>query len=93
MEAQWEDYVIPAAGGKPRNITSHPAMDAWPSFSQDGKWIFFTSNRTGENQIWKMPASGGDAVQLTYNEGFMPVGSPDGAYVYYVRTWNPPSPL
>src|SRR5690348_15880151 len=93
MEGQWEDYVIPVAGGKPRNATSHPAMDAWPSFSHAGNWIYFTSDRTGVFQIWKVPASGGDAVQLTTNGGFMPEDSPDGAYVYYVQTWNPPSPL
>jgi hypothetical protein len=93
MEGQWEDYVIPAAGGRPRNVTSHPAMDAWPSFSRDGKWIYFTSDRTGVLQIWRARTSGGNAVQLTSNGGFMPEPSPDGAYVYYVQTWNPPSPL
>ena len=93
FEGQWEDYVIAAAGGQPRNVSSHPAMDAWPSFSRDGKWIYFTSDRTGQPQIWKAPASGGEAVQLTSNGGFMPEPSPDGAWVYYVQTWNPPSPL
>ena len=33
LEGQWEVYVIPAAGGKPRNLTSHPAVDRFPSFS------------------------------------------------------------
>ena len=46
-EGQGEVYVIPAAGGKPRNLTSHPAADAFPSFSRDGQWIYFNSNRTG----------------------------------------------
>src|SRR5262249_30382697 len=93
MEGQWDAYVIPAAGGKPRNLTQHPASDSFPSFSRDGQWIYFTSDRKGKFQIWKIPASGGDAVQLTPNGGIMPEASPDGAYLYYVQTWNPPSPL
>jgi Tol biopolymer transport system component len=92
-EGQGECYVIPAAGGKPRNLTSNPASDAFPSFSRDGKWIYFTSNRTGEFQIWKIPASGGDAVPVTKRVGYVPLESPDGAYLYYVETMDRPSPL
>jgi hypothetical protein len=32
-EGQPEIYMIPSAGGKPRNLTSDRASDAWPSFS------------------------------------------------------------
>jgi hypothetical protein len=85
--------MVPAAGGKPRSLTSHPATDARPSFSRDGHWIYFGSNRTGQRQIWKMPASGGDAVQVTSNGGFAAFESPDGAYLYYNQTMEMPSPL
>jgi hypothetical protein len=93
FEGQGEVFVIPAAGGKPRNLTSHPAADGMPSFSRDGRWIYFQSTRTGEFRIWKMPASGGDAVQVTNNVGFAPLESPDGAYLYYIETLDKPSPL
>lgn len=56
-----------------------------PSFSHDGRWIYFASNRTGKWNIWKMPTAGGDAVQVTQTEGFTPIESPDGRYVYYAR--------
>ncbi len=75
--------MVPAAGGKPRRLTSHTANETHPSFSRDGKWIYFTSDRSGELRIWKMPASGGDAVQVTPNAGIRPLESPDGAYIYY----------
>src|SRR5207245_3262238 len=88
-----EVYAIPAAGGKPRNLTSHPALDSFPSFSRDGQWIYFNSNRTGKGQIWKIPASGGDAVRVTNSVGYTPLESPDGAYLYYVQTFDKPSPL
>ena len=38
-------YLVPSTGGKPLNLTSDPSTDAFPSFSRDGKWIYFTSDR------------------------------------------------
>ena len=40
-----------------------------------------------------MPASGGDAVQITHNVGYMAFESPDGAYVFYTQTPRQPSDL
>ena len=77
-------YVISAAGGKPRRLTSHSANA--PSFSRNGKWVYFSSNRTGEYQIWKVPVAGGEAVQVTRNNGIVAFESADGAYVYYTQT-------
>ena len=93
LEGQFEIYVIPATGGKPRRLTSHPSNDQSPSFSRDGKWIYFSSNRTGQYQIWKIPASGGEAVQVTHNVGYVAFESPGGAYVYYTQTPRQPSAL
>jgi tricorn protease-like protein len=93
LEGQPEVYVIPATGGKPRNLTSHPANDGFPSFSRDGRWVYFHSNRGGEFRIWKIPAAGGDAVEVTSSVGYAPLESPDGAYLYYVQTMDRPSPL
>ena len=46
-EGQAEVFVISAAGGKPKNLTAHPAADAFPSFSRDGRWLYFSSTRAG----------------------------------------------
>jgi len=93
LEGHYHVHVIPAAGGKPRRLTSDPADNHVPSFSRDGKWIYFSSNRTGEYQIWKIPVAGGEAVQVTHNTGFAAFESPDGAYVYYTQTAGAPGPL
>jgi Tol biopolymer transport system component len=93
LEGQWEIYAVAVEGGKPRNLTSHPANDFSPSFSRNGQWIYFNSNRIKEGQIWRMPASGGDAVLVTEDGGYVPQESPDGAYLYYVQAMDGPSPL
>jgi serine/threonine protein kinase len=95
VDGQWEIYVVPAAGGKARNLTAHPAADAMPSYSRDGRWIYFGSTRAGGTQetIWKMPASGGEAVQVTRTTGHAPQESPDGADLYYVDALDRPAAL
>lgn len=46
----------------------------------------FASSRTGRDEIWKMPADGGEAVQLTRSGGCWPRESWDGRFVYYPKT-------
>jgi Tol biopolymer transport system component len=78
-------YVITPEGGKPRRLTTEPSEDVVPSFSRDGQWIYFCSNRSGARQIWKMPAAGGLALQVTRGGGFDNVESPDGRFLYYAK--------
>ena len=35
--------------------------------------------------VWRVAAAGGHAVQLTKTASLMPIESPDGRYVYFVR--------
>ena len=87
--------LVPAEGGKPRNLTSHPATDTFPTFSRDGQWVYFSSTRSGQAMIWKIPSSGGAAVQVSRGLGMMAIESPDGAYLYYTESTisNSPAPL
>jgi serine/threonine protein kinase len=88
-EGNADVYVVDVAGGPPRRLTSSPAEDVVPGWSADGRWLYFTSNRGGDRQIWKMPADqpGGEseAIPLTRQGGFYAVGSPDGRYLYYAK--------
>jgi len=83
----------PRRRGKPINLTSDPSPDAFPSFSRDGKWIYFTSDRESHNKIWKMPASGGKPTKVTDAVGYAATESPDGTHIYYIETYDKPSPL
>ena len=61
-----------------------------PSWSEDGRWLYFASNRTGGWQVWKMPSTGGPAVQVTHHGGYAASESPDGAFLYYAKGLNVP---
>jgi len=56
-----------------------------PSFSRDGKWIYFASDRTGDWQVWKTSVRDGSEVQVTHKGGFAALESTDG-YVYYSKS-------
>ena len=51
-----------------RWITSHPAEDREPALSPDGRWLVFVSSRSGNRDLWLVPAQGGRAVQITRNK-------------------------
>jgi hypothetical protein len=59
-----------------------------PSWSSDGEWIYFASDRTGSLDVWKVPARGGQAVQVTKQGGFAAFESPDGRSLYYAKGLN-----
>ena len=56
-----------------------------PSWSADGKWIYFRSDRGGSRQIWKMPSQGGAAIQVTRDGADEAFLSPDELRLYFVK--------
>ena len=78
-------YVISAEGGLPHPVVADDSEDVLPAWSADGRWIYFVSNRTGGSELWKVPAVGGEALQVTRHGGGFAFESPDGKYVYYVK--------
>ena len=84
-------FVINAEGGLPRPFTHDSFDNLLPSWSRDGKWIYFTSTRSGESQIWKLPSEGGDPVQVTKQGGNAALESADGKFIYYAKTPSDPN--
>ncbi|KRC51897.1 hypothetical protein ASE16_02160 [Leifsonia sp. Root227] len=62
--------------------------DDGPEFSPDGRWILFNSERStpGQAQLYRMPAAGGPAEQLTFDDrvNWFPHPAPDGSGVLYL---------
>ena len=76
-------YIVPVQGGNPRLLV---AGAIWPSWSRNGRWVYYYSDRSGRNEIWKSLANGmGDPVQVTQNGGYAARESPDGKFLYYLK--------
>jgi len=85
FSGQYEIYVIHSSAGPPQRLTRHPSNDVAPSWSSDGKWVYFGSSRSGTYQLYKMPAAGGEALQLTRKGGYAALESPDGKTLYCAK--------
>lgn len=79
-------YKIKLGTSAPQLLTADEFEDRCPSWSHDGKWIYFASTRTNQYQVWKIPADGGTAVQVTKQGGHAALESADGKIVYYAKT-------
>ena len=58
-------WIAPVAGGTATRLTAHPGIEVFARFSPDGKWIAFTGQYDGDEQVYVMPATGGVPKQLT----------------------------
>jgi Tol biopolymer transport system component len=59
-------HVVPVGGGTPRVVTAADAKASAPYWSQDGRTLYFLSDRGPARQVWKLPvAPFGEASQVT----------------------------
>ena len=56
-------------GTAPQRLTDHRGHEMYPRFSPDGRWIAFSSNRYGNNDVFVVPAGGGAPRRLTFHSG------------------------
>jgi hypothetical protein len=77
-------YVLPMAGGAPRQITA-TGPSYWHGWSPDGRTLAFCGERNGEFDVYTIPAEGGAEKRLTTAPGLDdgPDFSPDGAFIYF----------
>jgi Tol biopolymer transport system component len=78
-------WSINREGGEQRQLTNSPSKDMYPRVSSDGRYIFFMSNRSGSNQVWRINSDGTSQMQITKHEGGGPrFVTPDGKWVYFL---------
>ncbi len=80
-------WTAPVAGGTAVRLTSHPGIEVFAKFSPDGKWIAFTGQYDGDEQVYVMPAAGGVPKQLTFYPARGPL-TPRWGYDNQVYGWS-----
>jgi len=82
-------YLIKPDGGGVEQITAGHSLDVVPTWSNDGRFVYFTSARSGSQALWKMPIHGGPAVRISEGPEWLARESPDGKWLYSIRRSSP----
>ncbi|HEY2351657.1 MAG TPA: amidohydrolase family protein [Candidatus Acidoferrum sp.] len=80
-------YTVDFPHGAPQRVTSGNAREFEPAWSPDGKFIAYVTWSSEGGQLWKVPSTGGTAVQLSKSLGVYsnPAWSPDGTKIVALR--------
>jgi Tol biopolymer transport system component/DNA-binding winged helix-turn-helix (wHTH) protein len=78
-------YTVDVKSRVVTRVTFADSDEEVPNWSHDGKWIYYSSNRSGRFEIWKTPRTGGDGIPVTHEGAFNGVESADGHFLYYVH--------
>jgi Tol biopolymer transport system component len=83
-----ELFIADANGEHERSLTAPSGHDYNASFSIDGQWILFTSERAGSADIYRVHPDGSGLARLTSDPSFEDQASlsPDGKTLAFVST-------
>ena len=80
VDGNLDIHVLDVNSRQSRRLTTHRAIDTEGSWSPDGRFIYFTSDRSGGPQIYRVSATGGSPERVTFEGSYnaRPRLSPDG---------------
>jgi tricorn protease len=84
-------YVVPAEGGEPRRLTTHPDTDVAVGWTPDGKRVLVKSAREAYSRFERLitvSLEGGLPEALPLPMGVQGAFSPDQRQLAYVPFWN-----
>ena len=78
-------FVMNADGSSPVRLTDHPSNEQGPVWAADGKSLFFTGERDGRGEIYRVWLADKRIERITsgIDRAIMPATSPDGRYLAY----------
>jgi serine/threonine protein kinase len=80
-------YIKTLSGNEPpKIINDEPFNHEYPLFSPNSKYIAYTSNESGQRELYVVPFENpGSKIQISNNGGDSPIWSQDGKYLYYTH--------
>jgi tricorn protease len=81
-------WTAPVDGGTATRLTAHPGLELFARFSPDGRWIAFTGQYDGDEQVYVIASTGGEPRQLTFYPARGPLATRWG-YDHQVYGWTP----
>ncbi|MGB5335183.1 MAG: Tol-Pal system beta propeller repeat protein TolB, partial [Woeseiaceae bacterium] len=80
LDGNLDIYVLDINSRQTRRLTTHRAIDTEGTWSPDGRYIYFTSDRAGGPQVYRVAAKGGSPERVTFEGSYnaRPRLSPDG---------------
>jgi len=87
VDGNLDIHVLDINSRQTTRLTTHRAIDTEGSWSPDGKYIYFTSDRSGGPQVYRVPATGGTPERVTFEGSYnaRPRLSPDGTKLALVH--------
>jgi Tol biopolymer transport system component/DNA-binding winged helix-turn-helix (wHTH) protein len=80
----WNIFLMNADGKGKQQLTYDTYDNTMPWISPDGRYIFFTSNRKGVADIWRIDKDGSNPKQMTFGtDGLAPQCTTDGKWVVF----------
>jgi Tol biopolymer transport system component len=77
-------FTMQSDGSDVRKLVERPGYDYHPSWSPDGRTIVFAGGVGDERNLYTVPASGGEPVQLTHaGSDVDPAWAPDGSAIVF----------
>ncbi len=82
----WDIWALSLEDRKARPVLSAPFTERFARLSPDGRWIAYTSNESGRDEVYVRPFPAlGSRTQVSRDGGAMPLWSPAGTELYFRR--------
>ncbi len=83
---EWDIWILPLFGDRvPYPFLESEFQEFLPTFSPDGRWLAYTSDESGKNEVYVSPFPGpGRKWQVSVDGGLGPQWRNDGRALYYL---------